>query len=73
VVERPLWLWWDPAARWAADQTFTVVQLRLNKGGTGEGRIATGDGFARDSHSGIVIPDATKPPLLTDVRRESVT
>ena len=72
VVERPLWLWWDPTAKWAADQQFTVVHLRMNKDGTGEGRIATGDGFKRDSDAGIVIYDTTKPALLTDVRREPV-
>lgn len=72
VVERPLWLWWDPTAKWAADQQFTVLQMRINKNGTGEGRIATGGGFQRDSHSGLVIADTTKPALLTDVRREPV-
>ena len=72
VVERPLWLWWDPTAKWAADQQFTVVQLRLNRDGTGEGRIATQDGFKRDNDSGLVISDTTKPSLLVDVRREAV-
>ena len=72
VVERPLWLWWDPTAKWAADQQFTVVQMRINKGGTGEGRIATGDGFTSDSESGIVISDTTKPAILTGVRPEPV-
>ena len=71
VVERPLWLWWDPAVKWAADQPFTVVQLRIKKDGTGEGRIATGQGFARDKDSGLVISDTTKPALLVDVRRDS--
>jgi hypothetical protein len=71
VVERPLWLWWDPTVKWAADQQFTVVQLRVNKNGTGEGRIASSDGIRRDSDSGLVISDPTKPALLTDVRRES--
>jgi len=72
VVERPLWLWWDTTARWAADQQFTVVHLRINKDGTGEGRIGTGDGIKRDSDLGIVVTDITRPPLLTNVRRESV-
>ena len=72
VVERPLWRWWDPAAKWAADQQFTVVQMRMNKDGRGEGRVATGDGFKRDSDSGIVITDTMKSALLTDVRSESV-
>jgi hypothetical protein len=72
IVERPLWLWWDPTAKWAADQQFTVVQISINNDGIGHGRIATGDGFKRDNESGIVISDTTKPALLTDVRRESV-
>ena len=72
LVERPLWLWWDPTAKWSADQQFTVVQLRIKKDGTGEGRIATGEGFTRDNQSGLVISDTTKPALLVDVRRESV-
>ncbi|HZL94418.1 MAG TPA: hypothetical protein VFB99_12260 [Vicinamibacterales bacterium] len=72
VVERPLWLWWDPTAKWAADHQFTVVHMRVNKDGTGEGRIATGDGFRRDADSGITVSDTTKPALLTNVRRESV-
>ena len=72
VVERPLWLWWDATAKWAADQQFTVVHLRVNKDGTGDGRIATGDGFRRDADSGIMLSDTTKPALLTNVRRESV-
>lgn len=72
VVERPLWLWWDPTAKWAADQQFTVVQLRIDKDGTGAGRIATGQGFKRDNESGLVISDTTNPALLVDVRHESV-
>jgi len=73
VVERPLWLWWDPAATWAADQQFSVVQIRVKKDGTGDGRIATGTGFKRDNDSGIAISDTTKPAVLTDVRRESAS
>jgi len=72
IVERPLWLWWDATAKWAADQQFTVVHLRVNKDGTGDGRIATGEGFRRDGDSGVMISDTTKPALLTNVRRELV-
>ena len=56
-----------------AVQPFTVVHMRVNKDGVGEGRIATGDGFRRDAGTGIMISDPTKPALLTNVRRESVT
>jgi len=72
VVERPLWLWWDATAKWAAEQQFSVVHMRVDKDGTGEGRIATGDGVRRDSESGIMVADTTKPALLTNVRREPV-
>ena len=72
VVERPLWVWWDPTTRWAADQQFTVVQLRTKRDGTGQGWIATGDGFKRDGDNGIAISDTTRPALLTDVRHDPV-
>lgn len=72
VLERPVWLWWDENAKWQADQQFTVVQFHVGKDGTGEGRLAIGDGFTSDPQAGIVVTDRTKPALLTEVRRESV-
>lgn len=72
LVERPVWVWWDAKTPWAADQRFTVVQLRVSKDGTGEGRIATGTGFTRDARNGVAISDSTQPALLTDIRREAV-
>lgn len=72
LLERPVWQWWDQNIKWQADQHFTVVQFRVGKDGKGEGRIAVGGGFKSDAQAGIIVTDTTRPPQLTDVRRESV-
>ena len=76
VVERPLWVWWDvPGAgkpESAAKARFTVVQLRLDAKGQGEGRISSGTDVASDKSQGVLVPDfASRPVLLMDVRQES--
>ena len=75
VVERPLWVWWNagvtPAAASEDDARFSVVQIRLDANGKGEGRIVNGPAIETDERLGVVVPDfATRPVLLTDVRRE---
>ena len=75
VVERPLWVWWDAPAKTGAaaqgDGRFTVVQLRLNASGQGEGRIATGTSIASDKRLGVLVSDYdSRPAMLVDVRRE---
>jgi hypothetical protein len=72
VAERPVWLWWDASAKWDGSQQFSVVHLRVGKDGKGEGRVATGSGFKADKDAGITLADTSRPPLLTDVRRESI-
>ncbi len=70
VVERPLWMWWDTALG-STDYPFTVVQLRLDKDGKGEGRISFGVPVSADKTVGVVLADyARAPAALTDVRRE---
>jgi hypothetical protein len=72
VVDRPLWTWWD-AKIGASEHPFTVVQIRLGKNGSGEGRISHGVPVAGDKTAGVVIADFVKAPaLLTDVRHEPV-
>lgn len=74
VVERPLWVWWDAAAKAGAadsESRFTVVQLRLNANGQGEGRIAAGTHIASDKRLGVLVPDyESRPVMLKDVRRD---
>ena len=73
VVERPLWVWWDAPAKSGAaaeaDARFTVVQIRLNADGTGEGRIAAGASIASDRQHGVIVRDyESRPAMLTDVQ-----
>lgn len=76
ATDRPIWLWWDSAqsAR-SIDNPFTVIQLRLNKNGTGEGKLSLSGKIGSNSNKemkGIVLEDyANQPALLSDVRRES--
>lgn len=71
VVDRPLWLWWEsqPAS---TSSPYTVLQLRLDKDGRGEGRASFGVAVSRDKAQGVVLSDYAKAPaVLTDVRRQS--
>ena len=64
--------WWDatlPAS--PLDATSSVIQLRLTKGGTGEGKLAVGK-LREDKVTGVVMADYdAQPALLLDVRREA--
>ena len=75
VVDRPLWVWW-PAGTEAvpkpADGRFGIVQVRFDKSGRGEGRVASGNESVTDKQLGVLMTQYdSKPVLLTDVRRES--
>jgi len=69
VAERPLWIWWDANAKWAPEPGFTVLHVRVNKDGTGEGRAAATTRVRSDKEAGIALADANAPVLLTDIRR----
>ena len=70
VVERPLWMWWDSKIG-STEYPFTVVQLRLDKDGQGEGRASLGVPITTDKTIGVTLSEFAKAPaVLTDVRRE---
>jgi hypothetical protein len=70
VIDRPAWLWWNPSAPSTPHQ-FSVVQLRLDKNGSGEGRVSLGVPVASDKTLGVMIADYDKAPaLLADVRQD---
>lgn len=70
VIDRPLWIWWDSSAP-STPYQYTVLQMRLGKDGTGEGRVSMGVPVAGDTALGVVLSDYAKAPaLLADVRRE---
>jgi hypothetical protein len=70
VVDRPLWMWWD-STRGSTPYPFSVVQIRLGKDGTGEGRVSLGVPVVSDTTLGVALSDYAKAPaVFTDVRRE---
>jgi len=70
VVDRPLWVWWDVTMP-STPYEFTVIQMRLGKDGSGEGRVSLGVPVASDKTLGVALSDYVKAPsLLADVRRD---
>jgi hypothetical protein len=70
VVDRPLWLWWNASAP-SASYPFTVIQIRLGRDGSGDGRVSLGVPVAGDKTQGVVIPAFdTAPAVLVDVRHD---
>jgi hypothetical protein len=70
VVDRPLWVWWDGKAP-STPYPFTVIQMRLGKNGSGEGRVSLGVPVAGDTTLGIALSDFGRAPsLLADVRHD---
>lgn len=75
LAEGPVWIWWQPAATDASGTKypFTIIQMRLSKAGTGEGKLSATTA-AGDKDAGIVIGDyQNAPTLLTEVRREAAS
>jgi hypothetical protein len=76
ATDAPISLWWDSEGSTpSTGPQFTVIQLRLNKDGRGEGKLSLGAKLAtNDEHKTIVLGDYEKQPVvLTDVQRERVT
>jgi hypothetical protein len=78
VTDRPLGSWgqgaWRPSGRAAGtDYPFTLVELRLNKQGRGEGKMSLGAKVVADPDAGTITLDnyAAAPVLINNVRRVS--
>jgi hypothetical protein len=70
VVDRPLWMWWNTSAP-STSYPYTVVQMRLAKDGTGEGRVSFGVPVASDKTMGVALTDFAKGlAVLADVRHD---
>lgn len=73
ATDRPIWWWWDAARPAdAMTQNFTVIQLRLNKDGAGEGKLSASVSTVGGSKEAgtIVLQDyPSQPTLLNNVRR----
>jgi hypothetical protein len=73
IVDRPVWIWWDESAPKVSTERFayTAVQMRLDKAGTGDGRLADPSAVAADKAAGIIVNDYDQlASRLTDVRRD---
>jgi len=51
VVDRPLWLWWESNPP-STPYPFSVIQIKLGKDGTGEGRVSAGVPVSSDKSLG---------------------
>jgi hypothetical protein len=70
VVDRPLWLWWEPKPA-STPYPYSVIQARLGRDGAGEGRVSLGVPVTSDKALGVVLSDYAKAPaVLTDLRHE---
>ena len=72
IADRPIWVWWDQTAKVSTEPfTYTAVQIRLNKAGTGDGRMAGPDGVAAHKAAGIELKNYEQlTARLTDVRQD---
>ena len=67
---------WEAANRpRSIDYPFTVIELRLNKDGEGEGKMSIATKIIPDKENNIVTLENydIQPVLLTNVRREKAT
>jgi len=73
AADAPMDPWWDSTLSTpSTSHRFTVIQLRLNKDGRGEGKLSLGTNvIAKKDVKTLVLGDYEKQPtILTDVQRE---
>ena len=76
LTDRRLGSWsrapWKAAAADAGDDAFTLIELRLNRAGIGEGKMSLAAKVAADQAAGIIALDNydTAPILLKNVKHE---
>ncbi len=72
ATDRPVFVWWDSEKGAAGTKSeFSVLQLRLNKDGRGEGKLSltTKIGANKDAKTIMVEDFASQRTLLADVQR----
>jgi hypothetical protein len=71
VADSRVWVWWDQKADLPLDEPFTVLHVRLDKNGVGEGKLAPASKVRSDKTVGVAMSDHdARPVLLTDVRTQ---
>jgi hypothetical protein len=71
VADSRVWVWWDQKADLPLEEPFTVIHVRLDKSGVGEGRLAPASKVRSDKTVGVSLADYdARPVLLTDFRTQ---
>ena len=75
VTDRRIGFWEAANQPRSIDYPFTVVELRLNKDGEGEGKISVATKIIADKENNIVTLENydTQPVMLTNVKREKAS
>ena len=75
VTDRRIGFWEAANRPRSIDYPFTVIELRLNRDGEGEGKMSVATKIIPDKENNIVTLENydIQPVLLTNVRREKVT
>jgi hypothetical protein len=75
ATDRPLGFWEQTQQLRTVDYPFTIIELRLNADGEGEGKLSLATKIIADKQSGTVVLEdyGTQPVLLQAVRKEKTT
>ena len=75
ITDRRIGFWEAANQPRSVDYPFTVIELRLNRDGEGEGKMSIATKIIMDSEANIVTLEnyETSPVRLTNVKRESVS
>jgi hypothetical protein len=70
LADRPLWVWWDAAGvKPTTTYPFTLVHIRVDKDGRGEGRSSLTASVRADRQTGVALADeAQAAVVMRDVR-----
>jgi hypothetical protein len=75
VTDRRIGFWEAANQPRSIDYPFTVIELRLNRDGEGEGKMSVATKIIPDKENNIVTLEnyGTQPVLLTNIKREKIT
>lgn len=71
ITDGRAWPWWQSGRAWSDDARFSVIQVRLNGQGSGEGKMSFGATVAANKEAGLMLSDyAREQVVLGNVRQE---
>src|SRR5438552_15272751 len=69
-TDQPIRLWWDSGSATPSSSQATVIQLRLNRDGRGEGKLGTNVTNHHKAKTFVIENFDALPATLVDVQRE---